>query len=210
MVVTGGERLQMLVLRQDAPRESFKLYQYMNLLPDITFPDVAAETVGATTIKEDSKFLLIAPDDLATAVGDLLNNGLESGWSSIVDAENQYIRDVSSVQVGLAETLTNANLDFIHKISSDAPVLLASAEGGALVGLYMTDTYTIIPKQPGDAVAITGDEALLLGTGGSSTGIETRYGAMLLFHVPQAGSTQRVTLLGATQQLLTTVSLGAR
>jgi len=74
----------------------------------------------------------------------------------------------------------------------------------------MIDTYTIIPKEPGDAVAITGDEALLLGTGGSATGIETRYGAMLLFHVPAVGSESRVTLIGATQQLLTAVSLGAR
>ena len=210
MVVTGTDRLQMLVLRQDSAREQFKLYQYMDLLPGITFPDVAAETVGGTAIKEDSKFLLIAPDDLALAVGDLLNNGADSGWNSIVDGANQYITDVSAVQTGLSQTLTNANLDFVHKITKDAPVLLASAEGGALVGLYMTDTYTIIPKLPGDAVAITGDEALLLGAGGSSTGIETRYGAMLLFHVPQAGSTEKVTLLGATQQLLATASLGAR
>jgi len=182
----------------------------MNLLPDITFPEVAAESVGASALKPDSKFLLIAPKDLALAVGDLLNNGLESGWVGIVDAENQYIMDVSAVQQGLITTLTNANLDFVHKITSDAPVLLTSAEGGALVGLYMTDTYTIIPKEPGNAVAITGDEALLLGTGGSATGIESRYGAMLLFHVPQAGSTSKVTLLGATQQLLTTTALGTR
>lgn len=210
MVVTGVDSLQMLVLRQESAREPYKLYQYMNLLPDITFPDVAAESVGASAIKPDSKFLLISPKDLALAVGDLLNNGVESGWASVVDAENQYIMDVSTVQQGLIATLTNANLDFVHKITSDAPVLLSSAEGGALVGLYMTDTYTIIPKEPGNAVAITGDEALLLGTGGSATGIESRYGAMLLFHVPQAGSTQKVTLLGATQQLLTTTALGAR
>lgn len=210
MVVTGEDALQMLILRQESPREPYKLYQYMNLLPDIIFPEVAAESVGASALKPESKFLLIAPKDLALAVGDLLNNGLESGWVGIVDAENQYIMDVSAVQQGLITTLTSANLDFVHKITSDAPVLLSSAEGGALVGLYMTDTYTIIPKEPGNAVAITGDEALLLGTGGSATGIESRYGAMLLFHVPQAGSTSKVTLLGATQQLLTTTALGTR
>ena len=49
-----------------------------------------------------------------------------------------------------------------------------------------------------------------VGAGGSATGIETRYGAMLLFHMPAAGSESRVRLLGATQQLLTAVSLGAR
>jgi hypothetical protein len=71
-----------------------------------------------------------------------------------------------------------------------------------------SDTYTIIPKRPGDAVAISGDEAILLGSGGSATGIEARYGAMLIFHVPAAGSENRVSLLGATQQLLTAIALG--
>jgi hypothetical protein len=71
----------------------------------------------------------------------------------------------------------------------------------------MVDTYRIIPKSRGDAVAISGDEAILLGSGGSASGIETRYGAMLLFYVPAAGSDQRITLLGATQQLLTAAAV---
>ena len=211
MVVTGAEEgLQLLVLRQKSARETFKLYQYMDLLPDIIFPEVAAETVGANAVKPDSKFLQVLPETLPEAVGGLLNEGLQSPWASVLDGENQYIIDVSAVQRGLAATLTNANVDFAHALTEDAPVLLATADGGALVGLYMTDTYTIIPKLPGDAVAISGDEAIMLGTGGSASGIETRYGAMLLFHVPIAGSDARVTLLGATQQLLTAITLGAR
>ena len=211
MVVTGADdRLQLLVLRQDSVRDSFRLYQYMDLLPDTVFPEVAAETVGANAVKPDSRFLQVAPEVLPEAVGGLLNEGLDSPWASVLDGENQYIVDVSAVQRGLAETLSNANVDFAHALSNDAPVLLATVDGGALVGLYMTDTYTIIPKLPGDAVAISGDEAIMLGTGGSATGIETRYGAMLLFHVPIAGSDARVTLLGATQQLLTAITLGVR
>jgi hypothetical protein len=210
MVVTGEQSLKMLVLRQESAREQYRLYQYMDLLPGVDFPDVAAESVGATAVKTDSKFLLLPPEDLATAVGSLLNEGPNSTWTILVDGDNQYISDVSSVQQGLAETLSNANLTFDHKLSSDDVVLLSSAEGGALAAIYMIDTYTIIPKEPGDAVAISGDEAILLGTGGSATGIETRYGAMLLFHIPAAGSDSRVTLLGATQQLLTSVSLGVR
>lgn len=210
MVVTGNESLRMLVLRQETARDQYRLYQYMDLLPGVQFPEVAAESVGANLVKPDSKFLLLPPEDLATAVGSLLNEGPNSSWSILVDGENQYISDVASVQQGLSQTLSNANLTFDHKLSNDELVLMATADGGALVALYMIDTYTIIPKEPGDAVAIEGEEAILLGTGGSATGIETRYGAMLLFHIPAAGSEARVTLLGATQQLLTSVSLGAR
>ena len=209
MVVTGDEQLQMLVLRQEGPREQYKLFQYMALLPGTQFPDVASELTGANALKLDNRFLMVSPSLLGDAVGDLLNNGVDSLWVDIVDPNNDYIKDVASVQQGLAETLSNANLDFAHELTEDPIVLLSTLDGGALVGLYMIDTYTIIPKEPGDAVVIAGDEAILLGTSGSATGIETRYGAMLLFHVPATGSETRVRLLGATQQLLTAVALGS-
>ena len=151
---------------------------------------------------------MISPPSLVEGLGNLLNAGAASPWSILIDPDNTYVSDVSSVQFGLQETLSNANLNFSHELSENPAVILANSEGGALVALYMIDTYTIIPKEPGDAVAITGDEATLLGTGGSATGIETQYGAMLLFNVPASGSEDRVTLLGATQQLLSAISLG--
>jgi len=209
MVVTGEEQLQMLVLRQESPRENYKLFQYMSLLPGAQFPDVASELTGANALKLDNRFLMVSPTLLGDAVGDLLNNGNQSLWVDIIDPNNDYIIDVASVQRGLAETLSNANLDFAHELTEDPIVLLSTLGGGALVGLYMIDTYTIIPKELGDAVAIAGDEAVLLGTSGSATGIETRYGAMLLFHVPATGGDAQVRLLGATQQLLTAVALGS-
>lgn len=208
LVVTGTSELTTLILRQESPRDDYKLYQYSNLLPDALFPEVPAESVGANALKSDNKFLSLGPDALVLGLGELLNSGVESPWSILIDPDNKYVRDVSAVQLGLQETLSNANLDFSHALGSADPVLLANSEGGALVALYMIDTYTIIPKEPGDAVAITGDEAVLLGTGGSATGIETQYGAMLLFSVPASGSESRATLIGASQQLLSAITLG--
>ncbi len=210
MVVTGDEQLQLLVLRQESARENYVLVHYSNLLPGTTFPEVGAETVGANIVKSDSKFLSFEPQKLPEAVGDLINNAGDSAWATLVDPENKYVMDLAAVQQNLTETLSNANLSFDHRLGDNKINMLATADGGALAAIYMIDTYTIIPKEPGDAVAITGDEALLLGTGGSSTGIETRYGSMLLFHIPSTGSDQPVRLLGATQQLLTTVNLGTR
>jgi hypothetical protein len=210
MVVTGEERLQLLVLIQANPRDNYQLQNYTALLPGATFPEVAAEEVGANAVKVDSKFLSFDAKKLPEAVGDLINNPAESAWSALINADNQYISDLVTFQASLAETLSNANLNFGHRLGDNNIVLLSSADGGALVALYMVDTYTIIPRSAGDAVAITGDEALLLGTGGSATGIETRYGAMLLFHVPASGSESPVQLLGATQQLLTAITIGSR
>ena len=208
IVVTGENALQVLVLRQESARDDYKLYQYSDLLPNISFPEVPAEIVGANALKDDNKFLSMDPASLVEGLGNLLNRGFDSPWALLIDPDNQYVSDVSAVQLGLQDTLSNANLSFGHALSESQPVILANSEGGALVALYMIDTYTIIPKEPGDAVAITGDESILLGTGGSATGIETKYGAMLLFNVPASGSDERATLLGATQQLLSAITLG--
>ena len=208
IVVTGENALQVLVLRQESARDDYKLYQYSDLLPNISFPEVPAEIVGANALKEDNKFLSMDPASLVEGLGNLLNSGFDYPWALLIDPDNQYVSDVSAVQLGLQDTLSNANLSFEHALSESQPVILANSEGGALVALYMIDTYTIIPKEPGDAVAITGDESILLGTGGSATGIETKYGAMLLFNVPASGSDERATLLGATQQLLSAITLG--
>lgn len=210
MVVTGEEELQLLVLRQESVRERYKLFHYIDLLPGSNFPEVAAESVGANTIKVDNRFLFASPLLLPDLVGELLNEGVQAPASALLDPDNDYIRDVSEVQRGLAETLSNATLTFGHSLGDFSLVMLATADGGALAALFMIDTYTIIPNEPGDAVAITGNEAALLGSSGSATGIETRYGSMLLFHIPAAGSENRISLLGATQQLMTALSLGAR
>ncbi len=210
MVVTGEENLQMLVLRQEDPRDSYKLFEYMSLLPGVDFPEVASEQTGASALKIDNKFLMVSPLSLGEAVGDLLNFGALSSWTSVVERQNDYFFDVYSVQNALTLALSNANLSFQHAQSEYPIPLLSTIDGGALAAIYMIDTYTIIPKEPGDAVAISGDEAILLGTQGSATGLETRYGAMLLFHIPASGSEARVRLLGATQQLLTAVALGAQ
>ena len=43
MVVTGEQTLTMLVLRQESARDQYKLYQYMDILPEVDFPEVAGE-----------------------------------------------------------------------------------------------------------------------------------------------------------------------
>ncbi len=210
MVVTGDRELQLLVLRQESAREQYKLFHYIDLLPGANFPEVAAESVGANAIKVDNRFLFASPLLLPDLVGELLNEGPDAPASVLLDPDNDYIRDVSAVQRGLSETLSNATLTFAHALGDFSLVLLATADGGALAAMFMIDTYTIIPSEPGDAVAISGNEAALLGSSGSASGIETRYGSMLLFHIPAAGSDSRISLLGATQQLMTAVALGAQ
>lgn len=211
MVVTGeltGDPQQMLVLRQESARAQYKLWHYEKLLPGAVFPNVASPAVGATLVKPDSKLLMMDANVLPEAVGDMLNNGAASLYTQFIDGDNAYISDIFAQQQNLAETLDNADVVFSHAIGDEVLVLHSTLEGGALVSLFMKDTYRIVPKERGDAVAISGAEAILFGSEGSVTGIETVYGAMLLFYLPPAGSEQLIRVLGASQQLLRASSIG--
>lgn len=84
---------------------------------------------------------------------------------------------------------------------------LATTDGGALVAVYMTDTYTIKPKKRASAVAVSGQEKILLGADGSTRGIKSVYGDMLLFYVPALSDSSKVRLLGVSQGLISVRSL---
>jgi hypothetical protein len=71
----------------------------------------------------------------------------------------------------------------------------------------MTDTYKITPKTRGSAVAVSGQEKIMLGADGSTRGVRSIYGEMLLFYVPALSDPERIRLLGVTQGLLSVRSL---
>jgi hypothetical protein len=211
MAVTGNppdSSLQLLVLRQESVRDNYLLWHYSELLPGAEFPEVAAPELGAVSLRVDNRFLAFPAPRLAELVGDVLNNFSESSFADIVDLRSPYLSSVAQAQLDLVSTLDNAEIDFEHTLADETIALLSTVDGGALVAFYMQDRYQIVPREAGDAVAISGPEALLLGSSGSTTGVETRYGAMLVFYVPSANSTEQLRLLAATQQLLGVANLG--
>lgn len=211
MAVTGNppeSSLQLLVLRQESAREDYMLWHYSELLPGGEFPEVAAPEVGSVSLRVDNRFLAFPASRLAELVGDVLNNFDESAFADLVDLRNPYLRSVSQAQRDLVSTLDNAEVSFEHELADDRIALISTLNGGALVAFYMRDNYQIVPREAGDAVAISGPEALLLGSSGSTAGVQTSYGAMLVFYIPAANSVEPLKLLAATQQLLGVANLG--
>lgn len=205
LVVTGGgdELPQTLVIQQLSPRESYKLSYNMALLPGAEFPDVAAASQGAIPVEVDSQFLKVSPLNLVVAYGDLINNGPSSEFFGLFDVERDaFYEQIAQTQRNQTESLDEATTAFSHALGDFNVVSLATSDSGALVALMMVDTWEIRPSVRNSAVTVSGDELLLLGVAGSTRGISTRYGNMLLFYVPLASSDQKIRLLGATQSLL--------
>jgi hypothetical protein len=205
VVVTqdGDELPQTLVIQQLSPRDPYKLIYTMALLPGVEFPDVAAASEGAIPVEVDSEFLKISPIILAPAYGDLIDNGPASEFFSQFDVSTDaFYEQIATTQQNQTASLEDATTQFTHALGEFNVVSLTTSDSGAIVALMMVDTWEIKPTSRNSAVTVSGDELLLLGVEGSTRGVSTRYGNMLLFYVPLASSDQKVRLLGATQSLL--------
>ncbi len=211
MVVTDedGEAAlpQMLVLQQDNPRSNYKVWFTSRLMPGAKIPAVPSADIGAIPVDSASLFLKIQPKNIPTTFGDVLNFGSASLSAPLFDLDNEFYKQVSQAQKAQATQLNTANISYTHKLGDANVISLATSNGGALVAVYQTDVYTIKPKRANSAVGVSGQEAILLGANGSTRGVQSTYGDMLLFYVPPIDEKSKIKLLGATQGLVSVRSL---
>ncbi|MEN9749392.1 MAG: hypothetical protein RL149_470 [Actinomycetota bacterium] len=198
---------QMIALQQDSPRSNYKVWFTIRLMPGAKIPDVPPATLGAIPVDAASLFLKMPPNKLPISFGDVLNVGQASLSAQLFDLENEFYKQVSQAQDDQATTLNNANITFAHLLGDPNVISLATSNGGALVAVYQLDRYTIKPKKANSAVSVGAQEKLLLGATGSTRGVRSVYGDMLLFYVPPIDETGKIILLGATQGLISVASL---
>ncbi len=212
MVVTdekGDEALpQMLVFEQESPRSKYKLWYNIRLMPGAKIPEVPSSENGAIPVDIKSLFLKLAPEDIASAYGDVLNRGASSLSQGLFDlTKDEFYKQVSESQKSQVANLKTGTITFKHTLGSKNVISLSTSKAGALVAIYMTDTYVIKPKKRGSAVAVSGQEKVLLGADGSTRGVRSVYGDMMLFYVPALSDTAGIRLLGVTQGLVSVRSL---
>lgn len=199
---------QMLVLQQQTPRSNYSVWYYVRLMPGAKIPAVPAPEVGSIPIDRKSLFLKLQPTKLPAAYGDVINKGQGSLSASLFDLQNdEFYKQVSQSQKDQVTNLKTAKITFIHRLGEPNIQGLSTAGAGALVAVYMTDIYQIKPKTNGSAVAVSGQEKILLGADGSTRGVRSQYGDMLLFYVPALSDKANIRLLGATQGLVSVRSL---
>jgi len=212
MAVTSNglknELPQMLVLEQAGPREQYQVWYDINMLPGVKTPMVASAKVGAIPVSADSLFLKIAPKALPTAFGNLIDLGQSSLSAPMFNITNdEFYKQVAASVAQQKASLTKATLTVTHSLGNDNVLSLATVGSGAMVAVYLNDTYVIKPKDRTQAVAVTGMEKKLLGASGSTTGIKSVYGTMLLFYVPAVTSSDKIMTLGAAQFLISIKAL---
>jgi hypothetical protein len=215
MVVTKSDSTnrapQLMVLQQATPRENYKLWYLIDLLPTAKFPKVAAQDTGALAVDLDNAYLATTLKSLPFKYGDTINKGLDSKFATEFDlASDKFYAALSESQTQQTADLkkANATIKFLHSLGNPNSIGMLTVESGGLVAISMDDTSLIRPKIRGVAVSVTQlDHKILLDAPGSATGLKIVYGNMLLFYVPVAGSEEQIRLVGASQGILSVKAL---
>jgi len=194
-----------LVLVQKSPRENYHVEYSVTLEPNVSVPEVAPATVGSAVVAPDSKLLLLEPDQVAMAYGDILMKGDASAYAGLFDGAADTLRE----QIGLpykdakrAAVGDKASLEFTQQLGSGKPVSLATNDSGAIVMVNLNEIETVRPTEAGAVVNAEGQTKVLAGIASSGTGIESTYGIQLAFYVPPLGSTEKIRLLAFSQGLI--------
>jgi hypothetical protein len=199
---------QLIVLQQADPRSNYQVWYTVRLMPGAKIPEVPAASSGAIPVGAKSLFLKVPPLSLPASYGDLINKGQSSLSAQLFDVSNdEFYKQVSTSQQQQVTNLKNGKITFTHALGDSNVLALSTSQAGALVAVYMTDTYVIKPTKQGSAVGVSGQEALILGGNGSSKGVRSIYGNMMLFYVPALSSNSKIRLIGVTQGLVSVRSL---
>jgi hypothetical protein len=201
---TGSSELpQMLVLEQESPRSNYKVWYNIAMLPGANIPAVPAANVGAATVTANSVFLALSPKALPHTYGDVIDKGQQSASAGLFNvSKDEFYSQLSQSQKTQKAALKKASLKFTHTLGENKVLSLSTSDAGALVAVYMNDSYVIKPTKLGSAVTVSGNEKLMLGSNGSIRGVQSVYGDMLLFYVPALSSKNQIRLLGVTQGLV--------
>ncbi|MGO4103820.1 hypothetical protein AB4Y63_07700 [Leifsonia sp. YAF41] len=198
-----------LVLSQESARANYHVDYAVQLEPGAPVPEVAPASIGAPIIKPDVKLLVLPPDQIAAAYSDILLHGEASSFYPLFEAEGdsfraQIAQDQQAKKAGLP---TTASIEFGAAPGPGPAIALGTIDSGGIVAVNVNETETVKPVDAGATVSPSGASAALSGVAATAKGIQSTYGDQLLFHVPAAGSNEKIVLLGFAQGLISSAEL---
>lgn len=199
-----------MVLTQQDAWSPYKLSYVASLEASTPMPDLAPVYIGAIQPAMDSPFLIMAPEDVASAYSDVINKGEESVHFDLFEAEGDQLRtsiaaDRQRRLEEFNETATKTgSLTFTSSPGTYGPFALATVESGAIVAVNLNETDIVKPTDRQAVIKLENNATVktLAGADQSPTGFTTTFSDQVFFYVPGQGSTDKIRLLGYSSDIL--------
>jgi hypothetical protein len=205
VALTQGEKNpvpQALVLVQGGPRSNYKLVSALQMLPGSTFPATASRG-EVRPVPSDADDLTMIPRAAVNALAGALAD--PKGKRKDTFEPNSFAEAVTSFQDDVVADKNNkaAKISFRHKPEHQRTYGLYTGDGGAMVFGYLRNTYSSVPRKPGDSIDLDGTVyESLTGKESTTRGIDVHYAEAVMMYVPPADSGQKARVIGAAQELL--------
>ncbi|WZH36192.1 MAG: glycosyl transferase [Microbacterium enclense] len=199
-----------MMMTQDDPWSEYRASYVGNLEASTNLPELAAPYVGATQVPPDSSFLVMPPNELATAYADLINNGQNStSWAKFDTANDLLLPAIEDNKSKRTDELNQtgqgtAEISFSASAGPADPIALATLDTGAIVAVNVYESDTAKPTNADAVIKLDNNPAVkaLTGVDQSATGFTTTYSDQIFFYVPSQGSDDQIRLLGYRSSLL--------
>jgi len=185
---------RILVLRQESPREPYRLWGSAGLGSGQSTPEMTASRVGSPTVPMDDADLVVEPGEVLDLYADVLQHGDESEHVGLFIGT-----DVDGLRRGIEATRKKimdkkgdaGEYSEAFAASEEGPVVvLATADGGALVIGRLTTT---VQAKGIDVTAAAPEDPMLgrvsaLAGGQMSTAMTWSYTDIVVFKIPSAAT----------------------
>jgi hypothetical protein len=189
-------------MTQNSPRENYKVNYTIALEPGAKIPSVSSPESGAAVLYGETDLLSVTPAQAIERYGDVLVLGDKSAFTDDFDSDSLQTQIGAKAKSKRVEDLGDtAEFAWKDSITTDVPLVFATAESGALMMVTLQEKEIVKPTVPGAAITATGAVKALADVSTSMTGIEAVYQYQLLFYVPSLGSTEKIRLLGYSYAL---------
>lgn len=201
-----------MMMTQVDPWTNYKLAYTAQLQPSTQIPDLAPSYVGASAVPPDSSFLVIPPNQLASAYADVLNRGDKSQYAALFDKETDtfleqtqkaHAAQLAAFNKSAKKGGQTGSMTFLASGGSTDPSALATLDSGAIVAVQVNDSTITKPTSSGAVIFASPEAKALTGTKQSTSGYTTTYSDQLFFYVPgQGGANTKIQMLGYASDIL--------
>lgn len=191
---------RLMAFDQATARDPYKLWGWVQLLPNSVLPAFAKPDFGSEVLAPDDATLVMTPSDAVAQYADVLNAGDGSQFAPTftVDKLREFVAGNTATQTEALKAAAGSTYTMQFSTTEDPPRAMRTLDGGAIVMARLSSlesfngpTGAKIGPQTETAKAIFGDAQ-------PSNVLKITYVDVVALYVPAAGSTEQVSLVGFT------------
>jgi hypothetical protein len=196
------ESARLVAFEQADPREPYKMWGWVQLLPETTLPAFADKEIGSDAVAAVDQSLAARPVDTLKQYADVLTRGAkESKFAKSFElSDSDLVRRVEQDAANLrkGEDFEESDAEYRIKFAPRKGDVRAvrTADGGAVVmGVLMAEE--LLEAEEGARVSpLTESQAALIGDEDPTNVLRVEYTDVVALYVPAKGSKEKIRPLG--------------